>query len=539
LGLSITKSLVELHHAVLSLESEPGKGSHFYFELPIAEESKKLEQSPIQYESRFLTEQANSENSNRFIDFPTSISKPHNSANKLKKKSHNYQILAVDDDPVNLETLRFSLSNEGYDIILAHGGQQALEIIQQSPPDLVLLDLMMPHINGFEVCRQIREVWDWVNMPVIILSAKTQLKDLEEGFKAGANDFLTKPFHPKEIIIRVHTQLLAKFAVEYQQDNQLLLNEVEKRKENEIEITTTQKRLEAILNQEKDAILCMDSTRKIVFINQAAQRTLGYRASELLSKDVDILIPTSKDLKIFQPDISEETKDLCQLSIQKKDGTILSSWAYPSAIKSEGELYISLFIPHAPIQNQTNPELDFPKSNQSILTVPDVTQTSQEVITQIQKNRDRIQTLESTLRELVGNPLTLKKKSPQEKGSTVNIKENKLDLNIDNNTIGPGEDIIIKELKIVVVDVMCLALECWEISTGKTKTDLAEESGIWHVNLVDSCYKKTRTMDRYYSLQLVPDKPRIREVIRTVNFVLENSRVDSYKIKLEVAFSRL
>jgi DNA-binding response OmpR family regulator len=114
-------------------------------------------------------------------------------------------ILVIEDDPAIRLGLAKSLSFEGYRVIEAHDGEQGLEQVFQSRPDLVVLDLMLPRLNGYEVCRTIRKHDSTI--PVLILSAKGEEMDKVTGFDLGADDYITKPFSTRELTARVKAAL--------------------------------------------------------------------------------------------------------------------------------------------------------------------------------------------------------------------------------------------------------------------------------------------------------------------------------------------
>ena len=117
------------------------------------------------------------------------------------------RILVVDDTPANIQTLTATLKKEGYQISVATNGKQALEVLARVQPDLILLDVMMPEMDGFETCRQLKAAEQWRHIPVIFLTAKTETADIVQGFELGAVDYVAKPFNAHELLARVNTHL--------------------------------------------------------------------------------------------------------------------------------------------------------------------------------------------------------------------------------------------------------------------------------------------------------------------------------------------
>ena len=121
------------------------------------------------------------------------------------EKNKKGLILIVDDVLKNIQLLGNVLQNEGYDISFAISGEQALTIVENIKPDLILLDIMMPGIDGFEVCKQLQNKEKSKDIPIIFLSAKIETDDIVNGFKIGAVDYITKPFIQEELLARVNT----------------------------------------------------------------------------------------------------------------------------------------------------------------------------------------------------------------------------------------------------------------------------------------------------------------------------------------------
>jgi DNA-binding response OmpR family regulator len=118
-------------------------------------------------------------------------------------------VLVVDDDPVILRLLQVNFDLEGIEVVTAVDGEEGLKLAQSNPPDLVISDIMMPKVNGLELLAALRSSPDTASLPVILLSAKAQVADVQRGLELGADDYVTKPFDPLELIDRVY-KVLAK-----------------------------------------------------------------------------------------------------------------------------------------------------------------------------------------------------------------------------------------------------------------------------------------------------------------------------------------
>ena len=117
------------------------------------------------------------------------------------------RILVVDDEPDILELIRYNLTRNNYDMTGVGSGEEAFASVRTSPPDLVVLDLMLPGVDGLEVCRRLKNDARTAGIPVIILSAKGEEADVVSGLELGADDYLTKPFSPRVLLARIKTVL--------------------------------------------------------------------------------------------------------------------------------------------------------------------------------------------------------------------------------------------------------------------------------------------------------------------------------------------
>lgn len=121
-----------------------------------------------------------------------------------EKRRMEKVILVVDDEKPIADILQFNLEKEGYKVVCAYDGNEALEKVEEVNPDLILLDIMLPHKDGMEVCREVRKKYD---MPIVMLTAKDSEIDKVLGLELGADDYVTKPFSTRELLARVKANL--------------------------------------------------------------------------------------------------------------------------------------------------------------------------------------------------------------------------------------------------------------------------------------------------------------------------------------------
>ena len=116
-------------------------------------------------------------------------------------------ILVADDEPSILLSLQFLLQKAGYEVRLAHNGEEVLQAVEQSTPDLLLLDAMMPQRDGYDVCQTIRADPRWTELPIIMLTAKSRDVERQKGMALGATDYVTKPFSTRDLVATVRKHL--------------------------------------------------------------------------------------------------------------------------------------------------------------------------------------------------------------------------------------------------------------------------------------------------------------------------------------------
>jgi signal transduction histidine kinase len=210
LGLYICRKLLHLMDGDIYIDwSEPDRGTGIAFTLPLA----ALDSGTVEVvQTTAWMEQASSKEEQ---PRPTEQGQAQQMAEPMEQPDGYPTLLAVDDEPANLQVLSRLFADQPYHVLLAANGREALDLLKQrSDIALVLLDVMMPKMSGYEVCQEIRKRYSLFEMPVILLTALHASEDIAAGFKAGANDFITKPFDASEVRVRTETLLQLKQSVE-------------------------------------------------------------------------------------------------------------------------------------------------------------------------------------------------------------------------------------------------------------------------------------------------------------------------------------
>jgi len=192
-------------------------------------------------------------------------------------------IMIVDDTPANVGVLGWYFEENGFRVVVAQDGEEAIERAQYVKPDLILLDVMMPGIDGFETCRRLKMMEGLREIPVIFMTALADTTEKISGFKAGGVDYVTKPCQIEEVLARVNTHLsLRDMQKKLEEQNRVLRQASRERAEAEMRLHLAQ----FAVDQAPDAILWVTADGSIAYVNDCACRLLRYGRQELLSLHV-------------------------------------------------------------------------------------------------------------------------------------------------------------------------------------------------------------------------------------------------------------
>ncbi len=240
------------------------------------------------------------------------------------------KVLIVDDLPDNLRVLSATLGQKGYDVRCAKNGAMALRAAISAPPDLILLDVKMPDMNGYEVCQQLKASPATQDVPVIFMSALDDVLDKVKAFEVGAVDYIIKPFQIEEVLARIKSQLALQAAkaeicllnAELEQRvqqrtaqlataNQLLQREIAERKQTEQWLQESETRLESILDTLEEVVRSACAKKfKLLYLNPAAQKVYGRPVWEFFEQP-------NLWLEVIHPDDRERVEQATQVLLQQ------------------------------------------------------------------------------------------------------------------------------------------------------------------------------------------------------------------------------
>lgn len=489
LGLGITKHLVELHDGSLQLHSQIGIGSQFSFTLPVSAE-KPAEKST---QTHLMLEQ---------------VQEPPDSISTLSVEDGRYRIFAVDDDSVNLRVIANYLSLAQMNVEFFSNGQDVLTAINNGDlPDLILLDVMMPEMSGYEVCHSLRKEYTTSELPIVMLTAKNQVSDLIEGLKHGASDYLTKPFSGEELLARIQTQLRIKDSYLALRENKILKGELDLRKQTEFNLRAMEQKLSGYLNTLEDPILVVDEFNKICFNNYAFESEFPELNTPLLEQDLSVFL-TEDDLDQWNnkekiPSDSQGTTGhfrFLPFKFKANDSKNSIPTLLVANLELEDERYYIFLIRY------TSFDKNRAIFGNSIL----------EAVNAVSNNNKKLRALEESINELTPTLLL------EHPNFIKDLRKIESDLTRLEYLLKNGKGRRKEDDRVLIVEMINLSLDLWTKTTQKTKSDLAKETGLWRIYVSKDGHERTQTLDRYMSLSTLPVYPRKKIILETVKFILNN-----------------
>lgn len=343
-----------------------------------------------------------------------------------------------------------------------------------------------------------------------MLTAKNRITDLVQGFESGANDYLIKPFSRNELNARVQNHLKLGEAYQTLRQNLSLRKELEQRKQTEQDLQITQRRLAEILNRVDSAVLAVNESDEISFCNQTCERIFGWEAGSLLGQPIQTVLHPDEEGFFRQ---MKESLD--------RDGN------------RSGELNYRKTRFRNPDRNTLTVEtaltlLDFNEERLNLLIMKKRTAFRKirrtgttgvpimEAVKIMDQNRLRLHSLEVALDQSL----------PKAMARDLQVMD---ELKAVDTTLEKLGQTLIKVEQIdnkrkMTVELMNLALEYRREATGATKAEMASRSGIWRVYTNKDGWERTQTLDRYLTLEKLPQIPRWKKVIETAEFVLADCR---------------
>lgn len=210
------------------------------------------------------------------------------------------KILIVDDEPNNLDVLRDCLRDAGFKVLVAQSGEMALKRVEHIKPDIVLLDVNMPGMNGFETCRRLKNNEATKEIPIIFITAKTESASQVEGFEMGAVDYITKPFQTAEVVARVNKHLMIRhLQKQLEAKNAQLQNQIEERELAEKKLKRQEQFLRQIINTIPSPIFVKDWEGRFVLVNQAMADIYGSTIEDLEGKTDRDFNPNRQQVEQF------------------------------------------------------------------------------------------------------------------------------------------------------------------------------------------------------------------------------------------------
>ncbi|MDX1453069.1 MAG: response regulator [Oleiphilaceae bacterium] len=484
LGLAITRQLLQLHGSDLELAAVPEGGTRACFSLAVCETSTTETSSTLQPDIAPLQKEGIAEQHAGIT--------AHNETNKPALSTHQHsdggkqfyvpygeaaRVFYADDEEVNRELVRSLLEQAGYKVETFADAHALIHRLEDTRPELILLDLMMPGLSGTQACRIIRQHYDHYELPIMMLTARYQISDIVEALGAGANDYLIKPYHEQELLARMFSQLSVTRLWQASAENERLQNEIAQKAILERELQCANKQLQSVLDKADESLLLLNEHGDIRHVNEAGRTQLGLTADPIETTDLSACLSQTLHRHFIK-----------QVAAGKHEFTLTAELTGGTTFKLEvrryehdGTGYYAALIQDE-TQSRNKPEQLLGRLSEELAA-----------------SRQRIEQIEAALSWAT------------QSGSLQEASDS--ELAVAHTDVPCAKELVVKTLR--------TALLTWERYTHQTKADLAEKSRCWRV-YIDGTTAKTRTLDKYLSVKTLPAKPRWRAVIKTANFVLDH-----------------
>lgn len=444
-------------------------------------------------------------------------------------------LYVVDDEETNRQLLKQQLQAAGFEVMTFAGGASVLERLNESTPDLILLDLMMPGMNGFEVCERIRRNHDRLSLPIVMLTARHQSQDIVQALGLGANDYLTKPYHEKELVARMSSLLAVRQFWLASVENERLQQEISARMKAETELLQANQRLLSVLNQTEEAVCLIDEYLSLIYANRAffilvgvldnipgvgegallSEQRIFELSSQLVIRDV-FDEATLEELQSCLYGERNDTFTSCHILPVGGGGTPIRRSMLAKVIQDGEAVFLAVTVV---------PQSSMREDALSIISG---------ISNELSASRARIDSLENALQSVTRyihseqSGLALEQEMDADEESVYQAANTQEESHAPEEERGAAHEEVKAELKDrqLLVSLLQFSLDLWERYAKKGKIELAEESRCWRVYL-DGGTMKTRTLDKYLTEKSLPDKPRWRSVVRTANFVLSSCALKS------------
>lgn len=231
----------------------------------------------------------------------------------LSNKKKSFLIYIVDDQKINLNLLSIFLTRQGFDIITEIDILKAIPAIEKIHPDLILLDILMPNLSGFEACSLLKSSPITKDIPIIFLSALDGIKDKIKGLELGAMDYVTKPFQFPELLSRINVCLkIQRLHDNLEKQNKILIAEIKAKKKAELALKKSEEKVKTIINNNLNGMMVLDHDGIILFVNKEAEKIFDRTSDKMLGETLGLPLEFDKISELEIPQKQSQSTEVKQ-----------------------------------------------------------------------------------------------------------------------------------------------------------------------------------------------------------------------------------